>query len=92
MVIGDPLLHSYPYSKHDFQLILHQMKLKRMETEQKAEKERRRRERLIQKKDPKLKEFKCSPCDMTFPNKVNVQIIKWKSHFILVALKRREIN
>lgn len=92
MVIGDPLLHSYPYSKHDFQLILHQMKLKRMETEQKAEKERRRRERLIQKKDPKLKEFKCSPCDMTFPNKVNIQIIKWKSHFILVALKRREIN
>ncbi|OWR55252.1 hypothetical protein KGM_201768 [Danaus plexippus plexippus] len=68
--MGDPLLHSYPYSKHDFQLILHQMKLKRMETEQKAEKERRRRERLLQKKDPKNKEFKCSPCDMIFPTKV----------------------
>ncbi|XP_026488202.1 zinc finger protein 273-like [Vanessa tameamea] len=67
--MGDPLLHSYPYSKHDFQLILHQMKLKRMETEEKAEKERRRRERLMQKKDPKTKEFKCSPCDMIFPNK-----------------------
>ncbi|CAG9584761.1 unnamed protein product [Danaus chrysippus] len=67
--MGDPLLHSYPYSKHDFQLILHQMKLKRMESEQKAEKERRRRERLLQKKDPKNKEFKCSPCDMIFPTK-----------------------
>lgn len=89
MVIGDPLLHSYPYSKHDFQLILHQMKLKRMETEQKAEKERRRRERLIEKKDPKLKEFKCSPCDMTFPNKVNIQI--FKSHFTNICKNPAEL-
>ncbi|CAH2239786.1 jg20721 [Pararge aegeria aegeria] len=67
--MGDPSLHSYPYSKHDFQLLLHQMKLKRMESEQKEDEERRKRERLLQKKDPKNKEFKCSPCDMAFPNK-----------------------
>ncbi|CAH0723304.1 unnamed protein product, partial [Brenthis ino] len=67
--MGDPLLHSYPYSKHDFQLILHQMKLKRMEEEQKADRERRKKERLMEKKDMKAKEFNCSPCDLTFPTK-----------------------
>ncbi|CAH2037284.1 unnamed protein product, partial [Iphiclides podalirius] len=67
--MGDPLFHSYPYSKHDFQLILHQMKLKRMKVEQKTERERKRKEREQQKKDPKVKEFKCSPCDVVFQTK-----------------------
>ncbi|XP_068631948.1 zinc finger protein 714-like isoform X2 [Battus philenor] len=67
--MGDPLFHSYPYSKHDFQLILHQMKLKRIKMEQKTERERKRKERVHQKKDPKVKEFKCSPCDVVFQTK-----------------------
>ncbi|XP_026751435.2 zinc finger protein 93-like [Galleria mellonella] len=67
--MGDPSMHSYPYSKHDFQLILHQMKQKRMKYEEKLEKERKKREKLEQKKLPKIKQFKCSPCDMIFPNK-----------------------
>ncbi|XP_059047009.1 zinc finger protein 675-like [Achroia grisella] len=67
--MGDPSMHSYPYSKHDFQLILHQMKQKRINYEEKLEKQRKKRERLEQKKVPKIKQFQCSPCDMTFPNK-----------------------
>lgn len=67
-VSGDPSLHSYPYSKHDFQLILHDMKLKKMKIEEEKEKERQNRERNLQK--PKGKEFKCSSCDMTFQAKV----------------------
>lgn len=46
------------------------MKLKRMEEEQKADRERRKKERLMEKKDMKAKEFNCSPCDLTFPTKV----------------------
>ncbi|XP_013142941.1 PREDICTED: zinc finger Y-chromosomal protein 1-like [Papilio polytes] len=68
--LGDPLFHSYPYSKHDFQLILHQMKLKRVKMEQKRERERKRKERVQQKKiHSKVKEIKCSPCDMVFETK-----------------------
>ncbi|XP_013169178.1 PREDICTED: zinc finger protein 665-like [Papilio xuthus] len=68
--LGDPLFHSYPYSKHDFQLILHQMKLKRVKMEQKRERERKRKERVQQKKNhSKVKEIKCSPCDMVFETK-----------------------
>ncbi|CAG5050138.1 unnamed protein product [Parnassius apollo] len=68
--MGDPLFYSYPYSKHDFQLILHQMKLKRLKMEQKSEKERKRREKMLQKKESKrVKEFKCSPCDKVFTTK-----------------------
>ncbi|XP_053607382.1 zinc finger protein 62-like [Plodia interpunctella] len=67
--MGDPSFHSYPYSKHDFQLILHQMKLKRLKYEEKRQKERLKKERLQQKREPKIKQFKCSPCDMEFQNK-----------------------
>lgn len=73
---GDPLFHSYPYSKHDFQLILHQMKLKRLKIEQKKERERKRKERVQQKKDSKVKEFKCSPCDVVFQTKVSNCLIE----------------
>ncbi|XP_026324782.1 zinc finger protein 578-like isoform X2 [Hyposmocoma kahamanoa] len=67
--MGDPSYHSYPYSKHDFQLILHHMKLKRMRIEEEKEKERQRREKMLLKKTPKSKQFTCSPCDMNFPSK-----------------------
>ncbi|XP_072931643.1 uncharacterized protein [Epargyreus clarus] len=67
---GDPMFHSYPYSKHDFQLILHQMKLKRMKIEEQIDNERKKREKMSQKKNSKAnKEFNCSPCDMTFSSK-----------------------
>ncbi|XP_021191944.2 zinc finger protein 729 [Helicoverpa armigera] len=66
---GSPSTPLYPYSKHDFQLILHQIKQKRMKIEEKIAKEQMRRERLQEKKSPKVKQFKCSPCDLTFPNK-----------------------
>ncbi|XP_049868943.1 zinc finger protein 714-like [Pectinophora gossypiella] len=67
---GDPSFHSYPYSRHDFQLILHQMKLKRMKVEEQKEKERKKKLRLRQKKiPPKNKQFRCSSCDTTFLNK-----------------------
>ncbi|CAH2980197.1 unnamed protein product [Chilo suppressalis] len=68
--MGDPAFHSYPYSKHDFQMILHHMKLKQMRVEEGKERLRQKKmERIEQKKAPKVKEFNCSPCDMTFPNK-----------------------
>ncbi|XP_060802984.1 zinc finger protein 714 isoform X2 [Amyelois transitella] len=67
--MGDPSFHSYPYSKHDFQLILHQMKLKRLRCEEKLQRERVKKEKLKEKKEVKTKQFKCSPCDMDFPNK-----------------------
>ncbi|XP_063825053.1 zinc finger protein kipf-like [Ostrinia nubilalis] len=67
--MGDPALHSYPYSKHDFHMILNQMKEKRQRAEEKRERLRKKQERIEQRKVPKIKQFKCSPCDMTFPNK-----------------------
>lgn len=67
--MGDPSLHSYPYSKHDFQMILNKMKIKRMKIEEFKEKERQKKERLMNKKFPKSKQIKCSPCDITFPDK-----------------------
>lgn len=51
-------------------MILHQMKMKRIKIEEEKEKERKKQERIEQRKLPKIKQFKCSPCDMTFPNKV----------------------
>ncbi|CAB3229944.1 unnamed protein product [Arctia plantaginis] len=60
---------SYPYSKHDFQLILHQMKERRLKQEEQKVREQIKIEKLKQKKAPKLKQFTCSPCDLTFPNK-----------------------
>ncbi|XP_026724886.1 zinc finger protein 273-like [Trichoplusia ni] len=60
---------SYPYSKHDFQLILHQIKQKRMRREEREAKEQMRIERMLEKKSPRIKQFKCSPCDLIFPNK-----------------------
>lgn len=70
---GNPVTPSYPYSKHDFQLILHQMKKKRMEIQEQAAQEQMRRERQMQqKKQPKVKQFKCSPCDLTFPSKAEL--------------------
>lgn len=60
---------SYPYSKHDFQLILHQMKERRARSEERRVQELRKREKMEQKKFPKVKQFTCSPCDLTFPNK-----------------------
>ncbi|KAG7302591.1 hypothetical protein JYU34_012526 [Plutella xylostella] len=67
--LGDPSLHSYPYSKHDFHLILHQMKLQRMKIEEEKEKQRQSLEKAKKKNLPKEKTFHCSPCDMTFPDK-----------------------
>lgn len=70
LFLGDPALHSYPYSKHDFHLILHQMKLKRLKAEERERREKEKQEKLTKKKSPKVKQFKCSPCDLVFPNKV----------------------
>ncbi|KAJ0177300.1 hypothetical protein K1T71_007309 [Dendrolimus kikuchii] len=67
--MGDPSLHSYPYSKHDFQMILNKMKLKRVKIEELREKERQKKERLMNKKSSKTKQIKCSPCDITFSDK-----------------------
>ncbi|CAK1547287.1 unnamed protein product [Leptosia nina] len=68
--MGDPSLHSYPYSKHDFQLILHHLKKKRLMREEAKEEARRKREKLLQKKQlPKKKEIKCTSCDMVFDSK-----------------------
>ncbi|KAL0893192.1 hypothetical protein ABMA27_014806 [Loxostege sticticalis] len=72
--MGDPALHSYPYSKHDFQMILNQMKERRQRAEEKQEQLRKKRERIEQRKAPKIKQFKCSPCDMTFPNKEKLMV------------------
>lgn len=47
--------------------------MKRLKIEEKKEMERKKREKLLQKKNPpKSKQFKCSPCDMSFPNKVRI--------------------
>ncbi|XP_061713168.1 zinc finger protein 93-like [Cydia pomonella] len=67
--MGDPTFHSYPYSKHDFQLILHDMKKKRMKIEEAKNRELKKREKISMKKAPRIKQFKCSPCDMSFPDK-----------------------
>ncbi|XP_045515593.1 zinc finger protein 93-like [Pieris brassicae] len=67
--MGDPSLHSYPYSKHDFQLILHHFKKKRLKHEEAQELERKKKERLQQKQQPKKKEIKCSSCDMAFTSR-----------------------
>lgn len=63
---GDPALHSYPYSRHDFQLILHQMKLKRLKAEETERLKIEKREKMQKKKTAK---FKCSSCDLIFPNR-----------------------
>ncbi|KAL4716210.1 hypothetical protein ACJJTC_004704 [Scirpophaga incertulas] len=68
--MGDPSFSSYPYSKHDFQSILNKMKRKKqkllMERELiRQKKHEQRQEKLI----GKVKQFKCSSCDLTFPNK-----------------------
>ncbi|VVC89072.1 zinc finger protein 91-like isoform X2 [Leptidea sinapis] len=67
--MGDPTLHSYPYSKHDFQLILHDLKKKRLNIEAQKEKDRKRREKFMQRKQLRKKEFQCSSCDNIFDNK-----------------------
>ncbi|XP_045496994.1 zinc finger protein 675-like [Colias croceus] len=67
--MGDPLFHSYPYSKHDFQLLLHHLKKKRLKHEEAKEIQRKKKERMQQKKQPKSKEIKCSSCDMAFTSK-----------------------
>ncbi|GBP18087.1 Zinc finger protein 235 [Eumeta japonica] len=45
------------------------MKLKRLKIEEEQERKRKKHERLIKQKGPKIKQFKCSPCDMVFSNK-----------------------
>ncbi|XP_075973697.1 uncharacterized protein LOC142974981 [Anticarsia gemmatalis] len=60
---------SYPYSKHDFQLLLHEMKEKRLKIEEDLARAQMKNAKVEQKKPPKVKQFTCSPCDLSFPNK-----------------------
>lgn len=46
------------------------MKKKRMKIEEEKDRERKRKEKMYLKKAPRIKQFKCSPCDMSFPDKV----------------------
>lgn len=48
------------------------MKEKRLKHEEKKARQQMKIEKLKQKKSPKLKQFTCSPCDLTFPNKVMI--------------------
>ncbi|KAG6465052.1 hypothetical protein O3G_MSEX014905 [Manduca sexta] len=67
--IDDLNYNSYPSFKHDFHSILHNIKLKRMKIEEEIERRRQKKERIMLKKLPKVKQFKCSPCELVFPNK-----------------------
>lgn len=72
--MGNPAFYSYPYSKNDFQLILHKMKTKQLKIAQEKEKLRMKREKSINKKMPKVKQFKCSPCDVVFSTKEKLMV------------------
>lgn len=70
---------SYSNSKHDMQHILNIIKQKRIKQEEKAEQKKvkhiQKEEKPLQKKTPKMKQFKCPPCDLTFTNQVNVLLV-----------------
>ncbi|XP_041978226.1 zinc finger protein 728-like [Aricia agestis] len=73
---GYPTHTSYPYSKHDFQLILQKINAKRLEKQRKADELRKKMERGQQRKDAKTREFKCTFCDIIFPDKAKLSAHK----------------
>ncbi|KAL4716248.1 hypothetical protein ACJJTC_004742 [Scirpophaga incertulas] len=71
--MGDPSFSCYPYSKHDFQSILNKMRRRKQKMEkQKQIMRQKKQEQIHAKLTGKVKQFKCSPCDLTFLNKVQL--------------------